>query len=223
MITIFHIYYGQQEMLPIHRKAWESHRQEVDYCLIDDASPKPVRGMKHPRLTVFRIRKDIPWNIAGARNLGFHVAQTEWVLGADVDHVVTAEALDQIVRLDMSDPKRAYVFRRRTNDGFIGCDAIINILMNKKMFFEMGGYDEDFSGAYGKEETFFSRCLRSKGIRVIKSDITLAWFPRQGCTRGLSRSRLKNLPIFEHKLRLLKEGQYVNGPILRFPWERSQA
>jgi hypothetical protein len=220
VITIFHIYYGQRHMLPLHSKAWSSHRAVVDYCIIDDCSPIPIRRPIHPRLKIYRVKEDIPWNIAGARNLGFHVAETEWVMGADVDHVVTAEALDEIMRLDMSNPNVAYLFKRRTEQGRVGCDAIINILMNKRKFFEIGGYDEEFSGGYGREETFFSRCLRSRGMQIIKSEIVLAWYPREGGTRGVGRSRSRNTVIFEDKLRSLNEGTYRNGPILRFPWER---
>jgi len=221
MITIGHIFYGQHKMLPLHEAAWKRHGEDsVLYTMIDDASPIPLPlsfGKKN--LSIYRVEQDIPWNIAGARNLVFHTAKTEWVFCADVDHVVTPEALSAIMALDRSDPNIVYTFRRRARDGYVGVDAIINVLMNRARFFEMGGYDEDYSGHYGREETFFLRCLKHHNISIVRcDDIYLDWHPKFGGTWKLNRDKTFNGAIFEKKIEDLQAGRYTNPPILRFDW-----
>jgi len=211
-------------MLTFHKAAWNQHTQDINYTLVDDASPNPINDFSYKRLSIVRVKQDIPWNMAGARNLGFFVAETEWVLCADIDHVVSAYALNQILSLDLTDPNVVYTFGRKDETGKIGCKAIINILMNKKRYFEIGGYDEDFSGNYGREETFFYHCLRYNSTKLIHCDqIILDWHPKRGATRGLVRDKEINAKVFEDKMNALKRGAYKNGPILKFQWEVVQS
>ncbi len=222
MITISHIFYNQHGMLDLHKSAWETHDPDrVRYTLIDDASPQPIpTSFRMKSLDIYRVDEDIPWNIAGARNLAFHVAKTEWVLCSDIDHVVTREALTKILQLDLSNPNIAYIFNRRRADGYFGVKGIINILMNRKKYFEIGGHDEDYSGHYGREETFFSHCLKHHGIEVIYcEDIVLDWHPKSGGTQGLPRDKTFNGVIFDRKMMELQNGCYTNGPLLRFTWK----
>ena len=72
-----------------------------------------------------------------------------------MDHVVTVDALSKILNLDLTDHNIAYTFNRRSQDGYYGCKTVINILMSKRRYFEVGGYDEDYAGHYGRKETFF--------------------------------------------------------------------
>jgi hypothetical protein len=161
--------------------------------------------------------------MAGARNLGFHVAQTPWVLMADIDHVMTPEALERVTRLDLTDPNVVYSFSRRRIDGVYGGEAIINALLNRQRFFEIGGFDEDFSGHYGSEETFFEHCLKQHGLRHVRcQDIVLEWHPFSGATSRLRRDRQFNRELFNKKMGLLHQGQYKNGRLLRFSWSRCE-
>lgn len=223
MITIFHIFYNQHEMLKMHFMAWGRHpTDKFKYAIIDDCSPKRI-SEKCPvdNLSIYRVNRDIPWNIPGARNLGFHAASTEWVLGADIDHVITPEAANKILSLDFSNPNVAYTFRRISDEGYEGCPATMNILMNRERFFEIGGYDEDFSGNYGCGDTFFHRRLRWNSVKIVRcDDIILDWYPRRGGTRKLKRDKTINKIKFEGKFDALKNGVYKNGPILRFAWQK---
>jgi len=221
VLTLSHIFYNQHDMLPLHRFAWRQHSpKSVKYVLVDDASPTPITiDFQMDQLSVYRVHENIPWNIAGARNLGFHVAITDWVLCADIDHVVTAQAMERILALDLSDSNTAYTFGRRRRDGYTGCDAIINILMNRRRYFEMGGYDEDFCGHYGKEETFFHHCLKRQGVKIVKcADIVLDWHPNLGRTEILNRDVTYNKNLFEQKMTELRSGTYRPSPHLRFSW-----
>jgi hypothetical protein len=220
-ISIAHTFYNQHFMLPLHSVAWRQHPSNlVHYILIDDCSPTPLRRIRQTHnLRIYRINQDIPWNMAGARNLAFRIADTKWVLCADIDHVITAEALRSITRLDLRDPNTVYTFRRQREDGYIGCHAIIDMLMNRRRYLEVGGYDEDFCGHYGKEDTFFLERLRFERFNIVhREDIVLSWYPKLGATRTLNRDTSTNARIFAHKIRSLKEGNYKNGACLRFPW-----
>jgi hypothetical protein len=222
MITIFHIFYNQHEMLKQHFSAWTQHPKRMfRYVIIDDCSPKAIsERCPVEDFSICRVDRDIPWNIMGSRNLGFSVAPSEWVLGADVDHVITPEAARKILSLDLSDPNVVYTFRRiRETDGYEGCPAIINLLMNKKRFMEVGGYDEDFAGHYGAGDTFFHRCLERHSVKIVRcDDIVLSWHPVRGGTRGLRRDKTVNRELFKAKIAALDQGTYKNGPILRFKW-----
>ncbi len=222
-ITISHIFYNQHRMLSLHRAAWAQHpKGSVRYTLIDDNSPIPIDCAFQPQtVEIYRVLDSIDWNISGARNLAFHVAQTEWVFCADIDHVVTPRALSAILELDLSDPNTVYTFARRIPDGIYGCMYTHNVLMNKQKYFEIGGNDEDFAGNYGAEDTFFGRCLVYHNLRVTHCDhIVLDWRPHMGATKNLPRDKSINAAIFAEKAKDLKDGTYVNGPVLRFRWSR---
>jgi hypothetical protein len=208
-------------MLKLHKLAWEAHPKDTAYyTVIDDGSPVRVPlDFRLHNLDIYRIDEDIPWNIAGARNLAFHVAKTEWVLCADIDHIVTTESLLRILDLDFGNHNTAYIFNRKTDDGYYGCRAIINVLMSRQRYFEIGGHDEDYSGHYGREETFFSRCLRYHKVRIVYcDDIVLDWRPRIGSTTGLVRNKTHNAKIFDDKCQALENGTYINDSLLRFEW-----
>ncbi|MGC9944694.1 MAG: hypothetical protein ABSE48_22965, partial [Verrucomicrobiota bacterium] len=122
--------------------------------------------------------------------------------------------------LDLTDPNVVYTFNRKREDGFIGCDAIVNFLVNKTRYFEIGGHDEDYSGHYGREETFFFHCLQYHRVRIVRCcDIFLPWYPKIGGTRGLVRNKSHNTLLFDRKMVELKAGRYKNGVMLRFNWK----
>jgi len=210
-------------MLEKHFAAWQDHPKEIfEYIIIDDCSITPITIQQNiSNFSVFRIDPDIPWNVSGARNLGFHVASNEWVLCADIDHVVTSSVAQKLLTLDLTNSNIAYVFKRiRERDGYVGCKAAMNILINKKRYWQIGGYDEDFSGHYWKEDIFFLKCLQYHQIQMVYvEDIFLSWHPEIGSTRRLSRDKSHNISLFEKKSKALLDGQYKNGNVLRFNWK----
>lgn len=61
------------------------------------------------------LQTTFPEIFADARNLAFHVIKTPWALCADIDHMVSANALNAITSLDLSDKDIVYsVARQRT-------------------------------------------------------------------------------------------------------------
>lgn len=215
-ITLAYTYYGQREMAEIHREAWLRHKVPIRYNIVDDGSPTPLTEFEYPNLKIHRVTVDIPWNIAGARNLAVMTASTEWVLLCDVDHVVSAEALDKIAELDLSDPDIVYIFPRVNAAGEYGVDAYMNILINRTKYLEIGGFDEDFK-SYGKEDVFFYHMLIANNLKIVKTDIVLNWYYRLGKTYGLARDNA-NASLLTSKLEHLRSGTYQKGDILRFPW-----
>lgn len=221
-LTIAHSFYGQDRIIPVHQAAWKkSSEHTLRYSIIDDCSPNPIIPTTRPgNVDAYRITSNIHWNIAGARNLAFHVATTRWVLCLDADHLVSEVALRSILALDVSDDNVVYCFaRRRAHDGFYGCRAVMNIMMSKEKYFGIGGYDEEFCGHYGKEDIFFNDCLVHRSVNIVhRADIVLDWNQRLGRTRGLSRDKSINNLLYEKKLHELRENKYKNGPLLRFDW-----
>jgi len=86
MITIVLSYYENGLMLERHLEEWAGYAPEVKAELravvVDDGSPRDpavahLRNVGFP-VDVYRIRQNLIWNVAGARNLGMTQAPDGW-------------------------------------------------------------------------------------------------------------------------------------------------
>ena len=105
MINLIFLYYDNPHMLRLQMDCWNAYPDAMKspprILLIDDGSPKTraadlVREIKcRVPIQVFRIQEDIPWNFAGARNLGCHHARG-WIYVSDIDTLLTPEDAHQL-------------------------------------------------------------------------------------------------------------------------------
>jgi glycosyltransferase involved in cell wall biosynthesis len=98
-LSLVYPYYNNPRCLERQLELWthlppEIGRQ-VEYVLIDDGSPEPavIRPAGPVNITLARIKGDKPWNQHGARNLGMKLAEGDWAIASDIDHVLPAEGL----------------------------------------------------------------------------------------------------------------------------------
>ncbi len=167
-----------------------------------------------PNVSLYRIDVDIPWNNHGARNLGAFVADTEWLLLTDVDHVLSAACAHRLMAEKLN-PEYWYAIER---DKIVPHETIRihpapNIfLITKARFWELGGYDEDYCGSYGSDNVF--RRLRGGHYKTLPPDIFLE--VRDGFkdepTHNLSRDTTRAQAMFAQKGIVKAENP------LRFPW-----
>jgi glycosyltransferase involved in cell wall biosynthesis len=222
-LSLIYPYYNNQACLERQLQLWSQLPQNlarrIEYVLVDDGSPQPaIVSPDCPiNLTLARIKEDKPWNQPGARNLGMKLAEGEWAIANDIDHLFPQEGLEQVLSMT-KDPRFVYYFGRKREDGSEKYPHPNSFLVHRKAFWKVGGYDEDFCGHYGKDDIllrlqFESSCkiVQLKEPALIELD--------NSATPGLMRKTRHNRWLFKKKQRMLEKGKYQNGPTLRFEWE----
>lgn len=223
-LTISINYYNQAEFLAELVRLWAEFPrdllEQVRFVLIDDGSRRPAvdavgRVPASLDLQVYRILPDIPFNIPGTVNLAAAVASTPWILHHDLDHVLSPELLCRGLKLARPE-NRDVLFRCRIrfSDGRIAPASSAH-LMTLDWFWGLGGYDEDFSGEYGFDDTeFHTRAARTPGLSILDSGLE---FVADG--RGASE-----MPRDYRRNEQLLNGKCTAaagpGQVLRFSWRR---
>jgi hypothetical protein len=106
--------------------------------------------------------------------------------------------------------------------GIVAKQAIVNLLFHKDKYLAVGGYDEDYAGHYGREETDFFRRLKRVARKIEREDVTIKVVPPKvvpdARTTGRKRDKTHNAKVFEEK-----EAAGFPNPAnpLRFSWERA--
>lgn len=245
-------YYNQPRMLEQQLASWAAYTVDtlcaIEFIIVDDGSAIPaepiVRAMTElhgnclPDPQLYRIDKDIPWNRAGARNLGSMVAETEWLMHIDTDHVLLCDDAQALVgRMNDYNKKSWYRFRRfrvgaadetRRKDkipdhvefGEIK-PHIDSYICTRNVYNAAGGYNEDFSGCLGGGSPFLRELEKVAGpAKLLPPDTCLRVHTRHSipdASADLDRDR------GEYKRRsaaLTKAGKIKGHDPLRFPWHR---
>lgn len=220
MITLVYPYFENPGMLRRQVEIWREHKG-TRIILVDDCSERfPAVDVVNwvPKvlgLEVYRIKTRIPWNVAGARNLGCSLAEG-WILVNDIADLVPAADLRRLAE-NLDDTAFYQVPRVLYPSGRQVATSPVNLLFHKSAWLELGGYDEDFSGSYGLQSIEFKRRLMR--VRTMKEAQRCVWYvPAHVEPSGESpgdRTLLENAPRYLNQP-LNKKA----GPILRFEWER---
>jgi len=231
-MDMIYLYYDNPNMLAVQLDIWNAYagvlRELPTVLLIDDGSPQTsaadivrARGCELP-IKVFRIREDIPWNFAGARNLGCAQAKG-WIYVSDIDTLLFAEDA-KVFFEDKRLQKNCFYIPKRVwlPDEVKAKPALVNLLFHKERYQELGGYDEDYAGHYGKEETDYFTRLKRVAKRVYRPDVVTRVMPpnivRDAHTiTERPRDKTRNRLVYARK-------QAAGFPAavnpLRFSWER---
>jgi glycosyltransferase involved in cell wall biosynthesis len=243
MISVIVPYYNQRAMLHKQIDTWRQYAPHVlsvlRFIVVDDGSPVPAEFVSILGTRLYRIDIDIPWNRAGARNLGATVAETEWLLQMDTDHILPPDAAEALVgRLNDYSKKTWYRFRRfrvgaadetRMKDkipreqrfGEIK-PHIDSYLCTREMYWKAGGYNEDFSGCLGGGSPFLRELEKVGGKpRELPPDTFLHVHTRDSvpdASASLDRDRSE----YKRRSEALTRAGKIKGhpPYLRFPWHR---
>lgn len=169
LISLVFAYYENPNMLELQWKEISHYPVEVkrtlEVIVVDDGSPShPAGEVRRPRglpsHSIFRLDRDVRWNQDAARNIGAHEARGQWLLLTDIDHVVPGETLSQLLRMER-DSSVTYAFPRVKFDTGEERESHPNsYFMTRRMYWDIGGHDEDFKGIYGKDFLFRKRALR---------------------------------------------------------------
>jgi hypothetical protein len=220
MISIICPWYQNISIVLHQLNVWNgfcgSLKHHTEFILVDDGSPTllPLPDVDL-NLTLARIKQDIPWNQPGARNLGAHLSAGEFIFFTDIDHEITQDALNKAVN-KAKQPNKIYVFNRYFN-GRPHYPPPCSFIINRRMFGRIGGFDEDFSGHRGHDDTMFRLLADSylekeiiDGILILHGD---------ALTSCLDRDAKRNTLLLEAKKWDFMNGAYENPHRIRFEWE----
>lgn len=220
LAVLIHIYNAQQ-VTQEQVDAWAtlSHAQTeiMEFLVADDCSSTPLelRSYGLP-LRLFRITTDIPWNMAGAKNLLHAKSTAEWLLFFDVDNRADPALLAQLAQqVDQLDPNTIYMFPWILDGREQEQPHINTFLIHRTALDRIGGFDEDFCGHYGYEDVLFHHVAQRAGIgRVLL--LGVLFVAHVGPTLGLSRDVTRNQALANAKA---SEPHYQVGPKLRYHWQ----
>lgn len=203
-----------------HLNIWKNYsldtKRKIHFYIIDDCSKNPLDLILDFRinLTHLRINTNIKWNQDGANNLAFKLAKG-WCFKTDIDHIFSQE--DDVEQLIKIEKKRNTIYHvnRLLNKNRIK-PHINSFLIHSDDFWKIGGYDEDFCGAYGYGDLFFLNKADKLGFKRKRIGINTTVFLEFAA--DLDRS-LNNKSKYKQKKKALNDGTYISGLPLRFCWE----
>lgn len=174
IISLVMPFYMNPDMLALQYATWagwsDKAKAQIEVVIVDDCSPQPAVDVDRPEglpvLRIFRVAEDRPWWQHGARNVGAHEAEGPWLLLTDMDHVLTADAADALLkRIGQLDASTAYFLHRIEAD--TGLPTVNeagqhkphpnSFVMTRDLYWRVGGYDEDYCGVYGTDGLFKTR------------------------------------------------------------------
>lgn len=231
-ISLIIPYYESPEMIQKQIETVLDYPEDYEIILIDDCSKRFPLIPEHDRIKYYRIDTDIPWNREGVRNLGATVAQHDMIMQIDTDHIFPKESAEDLLSLQLN-KYSWYRFPRyrigkadetRKKDT-IPDDAefgkikphIDSYLCSKLVYWEVGGYNENYSGCLGGGGPFLQRMKQVAGDPILlPNNVRLNVYTRDkikdASVSDLSRDKT------EFKKRRKMYGSKKAENHLRFEW-----
>lgn len=232
-LTIIYPYYENPTMLGLHLTEWSQRysakvKSHSEVIIVDDCSARHpalpiINGMKGKLgfpIRLFKINEKVMWNWIGARNIGAHVADDSWLFMSDMDLMLRAEDVEQVVDLILTKQLKEdafYLFDRIVAPDNRPYKAHPNTYLHaRSLYWEIGGYDETFSGLYGCDGMYRRMMLRqAMGGHKHLHGINVTYYPRSFVTdsgvqddgRKETRDNLKNKQFVKATAKKLANGE----------------
>lgn len=192
---------------------------DCELIIIDDGSKPPINPKVQAvfPFNIYYREDERPWTTGCARNYGASLANGDYVLMTDVDHILSQEAITSAVNFTgdkMTFPRQWGVMME---DGSISQEEVIlfsyglkkelfaerglnaghhpnTFVMNKELYLNtLGGYDESLCGRYGGSDTNLNKrynALWKEGIveRSIKGPPIFVYPDPRRDVRGVFHS-----------------------------------
>ena len=139
----------------------------------------------------------------GAKNLGAIQAKGDWLFFYDADQFLDAQGLKKLVeQLKILPSNTLYRFDRYklTDHSMLPVHQNCQVV-SKQDYINMGGYDEDFSGAYGHDDSYFERIWTFRKGKITVLDEPFILDDGELATQSLSRDTRKNRVLRRKKMR----------------------
>jgi glycosyltransferase involved in cell wall biosynthesis len=235
-LTIGFSTYGQPRMLAFWFEKFLAQPQEwrdrVEVIVVDDAGTPPAEVPQQEGIRLARVKKNIPWNQPGARNLIAHLAATKRLMLIDPDMTLDDGMLQKLVEESRHlNPGLMFrpALRHIATSEFDHTSPNVHLILLED-FRKLGGYDEDYCGAKGWSDVQLLRTMQKAMVTRTREDLWF-WFHHgnrkvpDAQVTSLDRSVKRNKAIHLLKMTKLKKlgwQQFVAkcvGQPLRFEWE----
>lgn len=233
-VTVAMPYYDNPSMLRLHLETWAGFpaelRDQLRFILVDDASPNSpaepvIRAAKFDGdIRLYRISEDIPWRWDGARNLAADQMPDGPMLITDMDHLLDRKNASRLLAMEVR-PDTHYVPARVNADGSAKPAHPNSWIMQRSLYWEIGGYDERFSSYYGKDAVFRKRAM-AVSRRVELKDLKLILYGRHvvpdASTTSFGRKDSDYYSAHHPEVRAVMKTAHLKRPelTLNFAWER---
>jgi hypothetical protein len=230
-LTLGTTYYENPEYL---EKFVDAHLPHCDELIVVDDGSQKYKAFtvlhEDPKIKLYRVKKDYGFNSHGCRNLIMKEALHDWVVLIDVDRQFGNGGRDlSKISTKQLDETALYKFVVHVNRLGLNVHQSINdYLVNKKMFFSAGGYDEELRGVREGDRDFMFQMLHY-GPQKTLDDINLMHIrPPSGTLKEeLDKAKQNGVPFglpYTQQLKDLVELRKIkpdpNKPTLTFDWER---
>ncbi len=230
---ITHFYCNQQNISSVYAllEKYAGYPAEVldqvHFVIVDDGSPITYEIPKlNLNITWLKISEDIPWNQSGSRNVGVLYAKSDSIIMLDLDHEIPVEAMQHLIKRPSCGKRLYKMYRKRAEDGKIYSGHPNLFFMSRGRFFELAGYDEEFSGNYGAEDYRFVKYNKACGTlqKYLPKHITCRErtdIDRSRSYHSLSRDLSFNTPVDSRKKMELANYGHGTGHsrmFLNFNW-----
>ena len=240
-LSLIQPFFGELKRFEIQYENWQelpsNIKDSLEIIIIDDCGNPPIHTLMtrsklkrcNFNLSIFRITDNLKWNTPGALNLGIMCAPTNWILIMDSDCLFESIEFGKLMN---TAPLENWIYkfpRKRItnnskwakNDRYLPC----TILFHKQIFFNVNGFDEDFtgqwSGGYGFFDNHFDHKVRIAGyhcgqIPWITAIEYMDDFVGPRIYRDHSRDHAINTNLMYEKMRNPEKN---SKKMLRFNWE----
>lgn len=235
MISLIIPYYEAPQMLEKQIETVSQYSNEYEIIVVDDCSKK-YPAQRTEGIKLYKIETDIPWNREGARNLGATAALNDIIIHIDTDHVLPIKCAKQLLntKLDLNHWYKFPRYRVGKADDTRRKDAIPDdqvygqikphidsYLCFKKLYWKVGGYNEDYSGCLGGGGPFLKCMEMIAGIpKLLPDDIYLEVYTKHiipdASVTDLSRDKKE----FRRRKKLYGTQKGKNP--LRFKWHEKR-
>jgi glycosyltransferase involved in cell wall biosynthesis len=231
-VTLVMAYYCNTIMLQMQyesiRTLAPAVRDHLRVVVVDDGSPTPAvppgDDLGGVGFQMYRILVDNRWGQDAARNIGVRHAETNWVLLTDMDHLVPNATWQEVMRKER-DHRHVFTFPR--------VDAPTNTpykhhpntwFMSRRLYDEVGGYDERMVGYYGSDGDFAARLRALPGVAIKRFKSPVVRVGRSVISDASTTTYLRKQPEDRDGLdRVRRERSKIKNwrPLrYQFPYER---
>jgi glycosyltransferase involved in cell wall biosynthesis len=167
-LSLVYTYYdnpGTLQRVVSHLNSYDPQiRQRIELIVVDDGSPRfPANSVElfpSVSMRIFRVSKNKPWNHRAARNIGAHEARSPWLLLLDIDTEVPGETIQNLFKLEVLWTDWFLFSRKNLQTGLSLPRHHDTFLMSRKLYWQVGGFDENYCGIYGTGPTFAKEVSR---------------------------------------------------------------
>jgi hypothetical protein len=180
-------YYNNPGMLELHLETWalypEELRDQFRFVICDDCSQIPaepvVRSCNIPaEVWLFRTEIDIPWAWPSCKNIMMHEIPDEPALLTDIDHLLELPDAQQLLDLKVCRDTHYLPRRRRKVDGLEYKRHPSTYILQRSLYWKVGGFEERWLGYYGTDFMMRKRITRMS-YRELLRNIWLTLYGRE--------------------------------------------